>query len=192
MLKKLTALALTLMFVLSVCSGAFNAIAYAVEGNEREIAEKLHLTQVQDFNGRDDVTIMVELDGDTALEKAGSDVKSSTVYTEQLLKNQASAKKSIEKVLKQEVVVKNNYTLLFNGFSFEGTVDMVAEINALPGVTAFVAPEYALPKTVASTELVNAVDLWELGYTGKGTTVAILDTGITADHEAFSVNPPAA
>ena len=131
---------------------------------------------------------MVELSGDPAIKRAGS-VKGASDYADKLLSEQKAAKKTIEKTLKKEIVVENNYTLLFNGFSFTGTLDMIKEINKNEEMTAFVAPTFDLPKTVASTELIHAQEMWALGYTGKGTAVAILDTGVRTEHEAFSVNP---
>ena len=41
----------------------------------------------------------------------------------------------------------------------------------------------------SSSGMVGATEANELGYDGAGTVVAVLDTGMDTDHEAFSVMP---
>ncbi len=43
----------------------------------------------------------------------------------------------------------------------------------------------AEPHMDVSTELIGAVDAWNAGYTGEGTVVAVLDTGIDVNHPYF-------
>lgn len=188
MLKKLLAIALTVCMSLSFCTGLINAAEYGGKLHEREVAVKNMLTAPQNVADDERITIMVELSGDAALKKS-SDLKSTLSYQDSLLKEQTKVKKEVEKVLGREINIKSNYTLLFNGFAFEGTADMIRRINTIDGVTAFAAPVFDLPETIASTELISATEMWDLGYTGKGTTVAIIDTGILDTHEAFAIDP---
>ncbi len=188
MLKKLLAIALTVCMSFSFCAGIINAAEYGGKLHERETAVKNTLTAPQDVADDEKITIMVELSGDAALKKS-SDLKSTLSYQDSLLKEQSKVKKKVEKVLDREIKIKSNYTLLFNGFAFEGTANMIRRINTIDGVTAFAAPVFDLPETIASTELISATEMWDLGYTGKGTSVAVLDTGILDTHEAFSVDP---
>ena len=39
-----------------------------------------------------------------------------------------------------------------------------------------------------SVPLINADDVWELGYSGEGITIAIIDTGIDYNHEDLAGN----
>lgn len=78
---------------------------------------------------------------------------------------------------------------------------MIDAISKLDGVTALDASVFErieasasesvnlTPSMGTSTGLVRVTNAWELGYTGEGMVVAILDTGIHSTHEAFSVNP---
>ena len=97
--------------------------------------------------------------------------------------------------------MEDRFSLLFNGFCFTGESWMIDAINQISGITAFEAPVFelvepetaddaaVLPAMATSTGLTGASAAWELGFTGKGMTVAIIDTGIRQTHEAFSVMP---
>lgn len=136
------------------------------------------------------VTIMVQLEGEPAAAKF-ADVKDAGSYREQLLADQAKAINTIENAVNTKIDVRYNYSVIFNGFSFEGEYRLVEQIDALPGMHAFVAAEWEAPEPMlsSSTDMVGAIQAWDLGYSGEGTAVAILDTGVKVDHEAFSVNP---
>ncbi|MBQ7060692.1 MAG: S8 family serine peptidase, partial [Clostridia bacterium] len=97
--------------------------------------------------------------------------------------------KQIEKAIGAELGEVEHFGMLFNGFSFEGEYGMIAEINKLGGLTAGVAAELTIPDTDTQGEIVNAPYAWDLGYTGKGQVIAIIDTGARLSHEAFSVMP---
>ncbi len=152
-----------------------------------------------DLNG--EVTIMVQLEGQTAFMRT-NDIQLASASHDSQMATMARAENRIEATLGEAIEVENRYSLLFNGFSFTGEAWMVDAINAMDGVSAFVAPMFELVEPDAATEDVNLTpsmsqstnltssDLaWELGYTGEGMTVAILDTGIRQTHEAFSVMP---
>ena len=138
------------------------------------------------------VTIMVELDADPSLKTAGS-VKKAVSLHDGIFAAQKQVVNKIESKLNIDVNVKSSYALLFNGFSFEGEYSLIKRLNEIDGVRAFQAPVFSLPNDEinmsSSTQLVNAPQAWDLGYTGLGGTVAILDTGIRPTHEAFSVAP---
>lgn len=138
----------------------------------------------------DIVTIMVQLEGEPAAVKY-ADIKAAGSYRKQLIADQAKAAAAIEKAVNTEIDVKYNYSVIFNGFAFEGEYRLVDEINALPGYNAFVAAEWEAPEPMlsSSTDMVGAIAAWDIGYTGEGTTVAVLDTGVKVDHEAFANDP---
>lgn len=138
----------------------------------------------------DKVTIMVQLAGDPAAVKF-KDVKDAGSYREQLLADQAKAVATIEKAVNTKIDVKYNYSVIFNGFAFDGEYRLVDEIDALPGLHAFVAAQWEAPEPMlsSSTDMVGAIAAWDIGYTGAGTTVAVLDTGVKVDHEAFANDP---
>ena len=84
---------------------------------------------------------------------------------------------------------------LWNGFSIQAKASEINKIRSLPGVTAVYpvilidAPEKGSP---ASPDLFTAITMTgadvaqnELGFTGSGIKVAVMDTGIDVDHVAF-------
>ncbi|GAA5513723.1 hypothetical protein Dcar01_02468 [Deinococcus carri] len=92
-----------------------------------------------------------------------------------------------------------SYSTLFNGFSISASDAEVNEITRVPGVLAVYPVERIdMPKVqrdlndVLQPDMVTAVTMTgadiaqnELGLTGKGVKVAIMDTGIDLDHPAF-------
>jgi subtilisin family serine protease len=84
---------------------------------------------------------------------------------------------------------------LFNGLSITASRSDIAKVKSLPGVSAVwpVAIVDAPPKgSAASPDLFTAISMTgadiaqsELGYTGEGIKVAVMDTGIDVDHPAF-------
>ncbi len=149
----------------------------------------------------EEVIIMVKLEGETTYVQTGDLQLASAGYDSQMTA-MARAESRVASTLGQAIDVENRYSLLFNGFSFTGQRWMIDAINEMPGVTAFEAPMFELieaeavegdvdltPSMGTSTGLVGATNAWDLGYTGEGMVVAVLDTGIHQQHEAFAVNP---
>ena len=142
---------------------------------------------VEEPKDTDIVSIIVELDGEPAMAVSES-VKSASAAEAKLLEKQNLKQAEIENALGVKLDVKHNYTLLYNGFSFEGEYSLVKKIRDL-GVNVYVSPEFEVPKMHTSVGLIGADIAWDYGYTGEGQTVAIIDTGIRLTHEAFSVVP---
>lgn len=136
----------------------------------------------------DIVTIIVELEAAPAVDVT-KDVRSAGDYRGKLLSTQKVAAENIAKKYGVEVNVLYNYSVVFNGFAFEGEYRLVEEINKIDGMRAFVSQEWDTPTLFNTPEQVGAIDAWNLGYSGKGYAVAIIDTGCMVDHPAFSVMP---
>ena len=204
-MKKLLSMILTVVMVISCMampisaagSGSAKAIINAVQSVYDANAAKTFVKPAESELG-EPVTIMVKLEGETKYIQT-SDLAVAAANADKQLSNMAKAERRIEKVLNENIQVENKFTLLFNGFSFTGYEWMVDAINSLDGVTAFVAPVFELvepeteseatPSMYQSTGLTGADYAWDLGYTGEGMVVAIIDTGIRSTHEAFSVQP---
>ncbi|MDO4564978.1 MAG: S8 family serine peptidase [Clostridia bacterium] len=97
---------------------------------------------------------------------------------------------------KFEVELLFNYTVLANGIAIETTYGNLATIEQMEGVQAvYIANEYSVPEVTVEDEvdpdsywaatITGAMEMYYNGLTGAGTTVAILDTGLTTTHEAF-------
>jgi minor extracellular serine protease Vpr len=87
------------------------------------------------------------------------------------------------------------FDTLWNGFSISAYVSELGKLQRLPGVKAIYPVEtVALPELFESVspDLFTALQMTgadiaqsELGYTGAGIKVAVMDTGIDVDHPAF-------
>lgn len=86
------------------------------------------------------------------------------------------------------------FDTLFNGFSISITTDQLGKLNRMAGVKNIYPVEtIAMPVTTPSEpELFTSLAMIgadvaqsELGYTGMGVKVAVMDTGIDYDHQAF-------
>ena len=88
------------------------------------------------------------------------------------------------------------FDTLWNGFSINASSSELAKIQSLPGVSRVFpvvlidAPERG--STAGTPDLYTAITMSgadivqnELGFTGKGIKVAVMDTGIDVDHPAF-------
>ena len=89
------------------------------------------------------------------------------------------------------------FSSLFNGFSVEASATTAATYADLPGVKAVypVVPVAAPEPQAVSPELYSAIAMTgadvvqsQLGFTGKGVKVGIIDTGIDIDHPDLGGN----
>ncbi len=100
-----------------------------------------------------------------------------------------------------EIEAKYNYSITMNGVAIEVPFGVVDEIAEMDGVeAAYVAPQYTVPEDMTDTaapSMVSTKDLagsalsWDLGYTGAGMRIAVIDTGLDVDHPSFNINDPA-
>lgn len=93
------------------------------------------------------------------------------------------------------VKVLRSYSRLFNGFAVEIAGGNASKLYALPGVTAiYPVYTYSLPKPEpANPDLASAITQTgadiaqnDLGLTGKGIRVGVIDSGIDLQHPAFA------
>ena len=161
----------------------------------------------------DMVRILVELEGDCLLDLGytqgqihanGAQVVADTAklhkvqsYVAQQIAGLASDAKL------GQTSVKYNYTKALNGMAMTVPYGILAQIRELDNVkSAYVCSEYLAPESAksngefapnmyATSESFGSALTWHnLGYTGQGMTVAVLDTGLDIDHPSF-VDAPA-
>ncbi|MGN0518231.1 MAG: S8 family serine peptidase, partial [Acutalibacteraceae bacterium] len=91
-----------------------------------------------------------------------------------------------------DVSVLYNYTVLLNGMAIETTYGNLQDIEAMDGVSrVYLANTYSVPDveevpmTECANDMVNLGNLHNSGYDGDGIVVAVLDTGLNINHEAF-------
>lgn len=147
------------------------------------------------------VDILVELDDEpTAAVLAAQSLTSGTAAAEKtaakvqqtLLRRQATVQSRLDRSLRQEQVdYTYSYTMLFNGFALRTARKNLETIQSAKGVSrAFVAGSYTLPTVEQADTQALQVALATNQFTGKGMTIAVLDTGLDTAHPAFA-NAPA-
>ncbi|MBE6944632.1 MAG: hypothetical protein E7459_00910 [Ruminococcaceae bacterium] len=167
--------------------------------NDPEQGTVLVSQEMKEANS-EEVTILVGVAENTVFMQTG-DVQLAAAGFDTQMAAYAKAEADIEKVLTENIEVETRYSLLFNGFSFTGEKWMIDAINQIDGLVAFEDVVFELeagkpteeidltPSMSNSTINITAVDAWNMGYSGEGMVVAIIDSGIRKTHEAFSVEP---
>lgn len=97
-----------------------------------------------------------------------------------------------------------SYKTVFSGFSFDAPYSCLEELQNIPGVVSVsvageqklsavknnIEDDYTQASNYYTKAEINPYKAYELGYTGKNTTIAIIDSGFRTTHDAFSVDPP--
>ncbi len=121
-----------------------------------------------------------------------------------LVREQETVLSRIQSVAGKHVDVRYHYTVALNGMAVEIPYGKLEQIKSLKGVKdAFLAPTYELPQNMAADtaqpnmyatkESFGSAQTWKnLGYTGQGMTIAIIDTGLDVDHPSFAAAPEGA
>lgn len=109
------------------------------------------------------------------------------------LKSRATqSNKPLQTLLQNHGITKAQQLWLINGMAFEATPSQIDEISGMADVASIVVDQaIKLPRVMtpqASTPVepnidqVKAPSLWDLGFTGQGVTVAIVDSGVDINH----------
>ncbi|MEY2193785.1 S8 family serine peptidase [Neobacillus sp. BF23-41] len=157
----------------------------------------------QGINGNEAMTrVIVEMDGAPVIralpksEKIGAASKS----TVNKLKEQTESLKQVHGKMLQSLNEKRipfnkskEYTFTFNGMALQLPKNKVDELRSLPGVKAVYPDQEYHADLANSVPLIGAPDVWSKhdqenqGVTGKGVTVAVIDTGVDYDHPDLGV-----
>ena len=101
----------------------------------------------------------------------------------------------------QKLDVVTQFTYVTNAIVVETEFQNLEEIASVQGVeTVFISPVFypcttetvVYPETISSGQMTGVPSVWNkdgLGYTGKGMTIAVLDTGLDLDHPSFAADP---
>ena len=197
--KRITAL--VLIFLLTFGNIAFGAVLPIREVDNTKRQANKSLTEIKteelagQYNADDKVRVIVELDGEVAIQYAQKkgvkydelsetekgNLQSAALEAQEETKAQISSQKI-------EIDYITNFTTVVNGFSAEVEYGSLPLLEALPNVgKVHIVNEYqrptVKPEMVYSKELVQAQEAWrEYGYKGEGMVVGVIDTGIDPSH----------
>jgi len=158
------------------------------------------------FSPGDILRVSIFLDSDSTLD-AGysaeniSSNSSAISYRDTLKKQQAAMTAKIEDAIGSTLDVKWNLTLAVNAISANVKYADILKIATLDGVKSVeIENRYSAPSPVetdgtaepntanSSKYMVGASDAWAEGYTGAGSKIAIIDTGIDTTHQSFNAS----
>ena len=190
--------------------------AWVATALEKDASPSLHQTvapgcieelrkAAEEFDPGERVTAFVVME-DAALADAYASIHQvSPAAEKRMLQKQDAVIASIEDCVLEgeELAVRYQFTYLTNAFSIDTEFQNLEEIAALDGVkSVFLAPVYqpvetgtsdVRPLTASSGQMVGVPAVWaeELGYTGTGMKIAVIDTGLDMDHKSFAAAPEA-
>lgn len=105
-------------------------------------------------------------------------------YTTQIDKFQNRIVEALSKLGVKSVI--SRYSVAYNGLLVRMDRSLIEDVQALDGVTAVHPAPRHTPHLGTSVPYLGIPGVWEnLGYTGKGVTVAVIDTGIDYTHAAL-------
>ena len=152
------------------------------------------------YSDEDTVRVFIVFEDDAVVDAGYSteDIADNSAALKYSDKLESEQDKIIEKIegeaLDGESLDTNHsFTLFTNAVSADVKYRDLESIEAVDGVSAvYIAPVYetlsdaADPQTATAGEMVGSYRTWESGFTGAGTKIAIIDTGIDVDHPSFS------
>jgi lactocepin len=198
--KKYAAVGLVSMLAVSNSAAGVSATQTdAVETDELvllndTVQEQAVLTP--ELSENEKVRVIVELEGDAPISESieqGVRYKDLAESVKQGLESKVEAEQNeflsdLQAANDIDFKVENTYTTLVNGFSGEITYGQIDELESLPNVESVsIVNEYERPterpEMISSKEMVEAIQTWNAGFTGKGMVVGIIDTGIDHTHK---------
>ncbi len=167
-------------------------------GTDPVLAKRSVTPNAEIADKQEKLRVVVELVGAPAIEQAKKKGKKFNELTKAEKDNAHGLVKAEQKKAKAAISKKGvkaetigEFTTVFNGFSTLLSATDVQKVEALPEVAhVHIVNEYERPEVkpdmVTSNGMVQSQQTWgDYGYTGEGTIVAVIDTGVDADHRDF-------
>ena len=141
------------------------------------------------------------LEDKSTIEKVGTTENiaasaTATAYRAKLEQTQASVSAKISSTIGEKLDVVWNLTLAANIISANVEYGQIAAIEKVPGVKEVLIETRYEPMVVDTNEAndpnmatsgkqIGSAAAWASGYTGAGSRIAIIDTGVDSDHQSF-------
>jgi minor extracellular serine protease Vpr len=164
----------------------------------RQETSKVYIDPVIDTSSNETIKVIVEYETKPAAVQSYLAKQSKKKFS------QASAVQALEKEqttiatqLKANNIAfeeTNSYQTVFNGAAIELKASDIPKLKEIDGIHAVYANHLAqavpglkaeeinLPEVKNSVPWIGSEELWDLGYTGKGMKVGVIDTGIDYNH----------
>ena len=149
-----------------------------------------HLNASKDIDPDTIVTVIVVFE-DPALSDLYTAEEIRAKKAESAQNRLSSAHDTFFKALSFEAKRMYDYTALINGMSLQTAYKNIAAMEKMDGVkNVYIANEYDAPVVEKPTQananiITGAYSMQNIGLFGDGMVVAVLDTGLNLDHEAF-------
>ena len=159
----------------------------------KELQEAAKLYSLDDI-----VCAFVVMEGKPLAETHTSRTQVSAEAEKDMLRKQDDVISEIERTLLkgEKLEVRYQFTYLTNAFTIMTAFGNLEQIAGMAGVkSVFLTPVFepvttAQPNTAAAGAMTGVHTVWEeLGYTGTGMKIAIIDTGLDLDHPSFAADP---
>ena len=157
-----------------------------------------------DISPEEDVRVIIVMEGDCVVS-----ADSGAVYNAQTAAQLNAIESDQDQVIAeieeqaldgQSLEVSYRFGWLVNGVAATIPYGKMSEVAAVEGVSKVVLqtvyepcttqdPGTLTPKTNSDGAMIGREEAWARGYTGKGMTIAVIDTGLDTDHQNFQALP---
>ena len=103
-------------------------------------------------------------------------------YKDNLINKQKIVKNKIRNKVKTDNKDIREFKNTFNGFSLDIDANEIDRLKDIPEIDKIYLNYKVASNLIESVPLIQADKVWNLGYTGKDITVAVIDTGIDYTH----------
>ena len=196
--RKQLSVFLAVLFVLSLLAPTVGVVPAAAEGSDLGTESDAHAMNEL-------VRVSIELERPATMEMGFSmdgiaRNPEAVSYRDSLRANQDAVQSRIESAIGAKLAVKWHITLAANIISAEVRYGDLSAIAGVPGVKrVFLENRYepqpvkrsdeAEPNTSnTSSGMVGATEAWAEGYTGAGSRIAIIDTGLDTTHQSVDAD----
>ena len=140
------------------------------------------------------VRVIVEMKAAPALQVASTAATVQALNAETAaLKSQEATISAVRRKLDLEPVHRTGY--LVNTVSYDIRRGDMEKLRSIPGVTNVTLAMKYEPELFSAKEMTDVYDAWKIGqngYTGKGISIAIIDSGVNWQHQDMVQDPNAA